>query len=108
MKMQCTFTFFGEVWTCTRTSTSGASSEPSLKQLQVNKNYDSTRFRDYLHHELLESAEVLSGCEYKKTYPDRDGLYIMDHTSLNNVSTSVRTAYDEVVFKMNAFERPKK
>ena len=105
MRTECTFTFFGQEYTCIRES---RPSEPDFggdfdvpeKKLCVDKKYDEDTFLNYVHHELLEIAIYLSGCTYTKEYPEEKDMFFMDHSLMDVVSGAVCGAFLTIKRKM--------
>jgi len=100
MRKQAEFFWFGQTWTCNRVISKGdlLGGECSIyeKKVNINAKYNIETFLDYLHHELMEGAIFLSGCGYSRQYPDKEEIFMMNHTQMDLISSGVRGAYDKV------------
>jgi hypothetical protein len=101
MKIQCSFTLFGNTWTCTRENRPeeggfGGECDIGNKKIFINKDYDPETFLDYLHHELMEGSLFLNACAYQRFFPDKKELFMLEHAQMDVVSGAVRGAYEEI------------
>jgi len=106
-KKECEFYWFGQKWRCLRVpevpgdpSSLGGLLDPEKKTIYINDGYDEESFLDYLHHELTEGALLLSACCYSRTFPDEKDVFVMDHTQMDLMSSTVRGAYETVKTNM--------
>lgn len=105
MKTQCSFTLFGNTWTCTREERPeevgfGGECDIGNKKIYINKYYDAETFLDYLHHELMEGSLFLNACAYQRFFPDKKELFMLEHAQMDVVSGAVRGAYEEIKHNM--------
>lgn len=112
MKRQCRIIFLGERTLIIRDKDSdGASSEfdttasyldnNTTLRIKVNHNICGNLFKQYLHHELLESALVILGKHFKSNSPNSDDKFFMlNHSDLTLISDAVSVAYDEIITKI--------
>ena len=101
MKTQCSFTLFGNTWTCLREDRPneigfGGECDIANKRICVCKEYEPETFLNYLHHELMEGALFLNACVFHRFFPDKKELFVMDHAQMDVVSGAVRGAYEEI------------
>jgi len=101
MKTQCSFTLFGNTWTCIREGRPeeigfGGECDIGNKKIYINKDYDTETFLDYLHHELMEGSLFLNACAYQRFFPDKKELFVLEHAHMDVVSGAVRGAYEEI------------
>ena len=104
MRKQCEFSWFGQTWKCSRIERSedhfGGECSMGEKRININSRYDAETFLDYLHHELMEGAIFLSGVCFARVYPDREEIFVMNHSQMDLISGAVRGAYDDIKHKM--------
>lgn len=108
MKTQCSFTLFGNTWTCTREERPedggfGGECDIGNKNIYINKDYDTETFLDYLHHELMEGSLFLNACAYQRFFPDKKELFMLEHAQMDVVSGAVRGAYEEIKHNMGIY-----
>ncbi len=100
MKKSCAFNFYDFKWKIVRQKDDGATCSYHEKLITIDDKYDEYTFRGYLMHELFEAASYMGGVVYNKNFPETDTAYIMDHSTMTQVITQVRMAYDHIVEEM--------
>jgi len=106
LKEQCYFQWFGQRWECTRgvleDTTDGGECDVSTKHITIDIEQDAEEFLTSLHHELIEGACYLIGCSYNRPYPDSQDMYLMSHSNMDLMSSTVRGAYESIKMSMDA------
>lgn len=102
-KKECEFYWYGMTWKCLRVSklpdeeeSLGGLLDVEKKTIFINECYDEESFLDYLHHELTEGALFLGACCYSRHFPDEKDFFVMDHSQMDLMSSSVRGAYEMI------------
>lgn len=111
MKDRCEFQWFGQKWVCVRgvleDSDDGGECDPAAKRITIDAEQDQEEFLTSLHHELTEGASFLIGCTYSRSYPDKQDMFIMSHSQMDLISSTIRGAYEYIKVQMTA-EAPQK
>lgn len=114
MKKYCEFDLLGSKWKLNRVELvdgdelSGGMANLGEKSISILKRYDEPMFLQTVLHELFEACSFVVGTTFTRLFPEKQDLYILDHSQMNLIMENLFGSYEEIKRKMVGGQHVKK